>query len=446
MVKSNLFKIISLFFIVIASQILLSMIENQIEDRSQNRYEARAAVKKSWTGDQIILSSILIIPYKESSRTRVYDKELGRYVEKISWTKNKTFILPQRQLIASELDHQILTKGIHEVPVYTAELKTNGSFDLAKLRNLQSNPEIRLSDMAYLSFGIEDTRGITGTPSLKVNNRQLETNPGSRLDFFLSGFHASIDIKAIKENINFESKVMVKGMGRIAFIATGKENKVTVNSDWPHPSFDGAFLPTSRKISDSGYEATWQVGVFNTDMENHIQRCLENQCDNIYANSFGVDHIQAVDIYLKSLRSIKYGLLVVIVTFTLFVLYEVLNSKIRIHPISYGLTGMALAIFFLLLIALSEHINFAFSYWISSIACSSLIGYYVSHFSASKKHGLSMFGLLNAFYLILYFIIRSEDHALLSGSILLFVLLTLVIVVTRKIDWYKFGSKDVSDR
>jgi len=422
------------------------MIEGQIEDRSQNRYEARAAVKQSWTGDQIILSSILIIPYKESSRTRVYDKELGRYVEKISWTKKKTFILPQRQLIASELDHQILTKGIHEVPVYTAELKINGSFDLAKLRNLQSNPEIRLSDIAYLSFGIEDTRGITGTPSLKVNNRQIETNPGSKLDFFLSGFHASIDIKAIKENINFESKIMVKGMGRIAFVATGKENKVAVNSDWPHPSFDGAFLPTSRKISDSGYEATWQVGVFNTDMENHIQRCLENQCDNIYANSFGIDHIQAVDIYLKSLRSIKYGLLVIIVTFTLFVLYEVLNTKIRIHPISYGLTGMALAIFFLLLIALSEHINFAFSYWISSIACSSLIGYYVSHFSTSQKHGLSMFGLLNAFYLILFFIIRSEDHALLSGSILMFVLLTLVIVVTRKIDWYKFGSKDVDDR
>jgi len=110
-------------------------------------------------------------------------------------------------------------------------------------------------------------------------------------------------------------------------------------------------------------------------MENHIQRYFESQYDNIYANSFGVDHIQAVDIYLKSLRSIKYGLLVVIVTFTLFVLYEVLNTQIKIHPISYGLTGMALAIFFLLLIALSEHINFAFSYWISSLACSLLIGY-----------------------------------------------------------------------
>jgi inner membrane protein len=417
------------------------MIEGQIEDRSQNRYEARDAVKKSWTGNQIILSSILIIPYEESSTTRVYNKELGRYVAKITWIKKKTFILPQQQSITSDLDHQILTKGIHKVPVFTAELKINGSFDLAKVLNLRSNPEIRLSDKAYLSFGIEDTRGITGTPSLMINNRVLETNPGSKLDFFLSGFHAAIEISSIAENINFESKVTVKGMGRIAFIATGKENKVVLKSDWPHPSFDGAFLPISRKISDNGYEATWQVCVFNTDMENHIQRCLENQCDNIYANSFGVDHIQAVDIYLKSLRSIKYGLLVVIVTFTLFVLYEVLNTQIRIHPISYGLTGIALAIFFLLLSALSEHISFAFSYWISSVACSSLIGYYVSHFSSSKKHGLSIFGLLNAFYLILFFIIRSEAHALLSGSILLFVLLTLIIVVTRNINWYKFGSE-----
>ena len=126
-----------------------------------------------------------------------------------------------------------------------------------------------------------------------------------------------------------------------------------------------------------------------------------------------------------------------------FFLYEILKSGVRIHPISYLLTGMALAIFFLLLVALSEHISFASSYWISSISCAGLIGYYVKYISDSAKHGASLFGLLISFYLILFFIIRSEDHALLSGSILLFVLLTTVIVVTKNIDWYKMGSRSI---
>jgi len=109
--------------------------------------------------------------------------------------------------------------------------------------------------MAYLSFGIEDSRGLTGTPNLRVNNRETKINPGSRLDLFLSGFHSVVDISSTKDNVNFESKVTVKGMGRIAFISTGKENKVVVNLKLSHPSFDGAFLRISRKISDNDYEA-----------------------------------------------------------------------------------------------------------------------------------------------------------------------------------------------
>lgn len=442
MLRSNLFKVLSLFFIVIAAQILLSMIESQIEDRSSNRYQARAAVEESWTGDQVILSTILSIPYEQANTIRTFNKELKKYVEEINWTKKKAFILPTQQEITSELKHQTLNKGIYQVPVYTATLNIKGDFDPKKLLELQDNPNIRILEKAYISVGIEDTRGITGIPTISINDKLRETKSGAKLDFFLSGYHTIVDIKSIESGFKFESNALVKGMGRIAFVATGKENIVDVKSDWPHPSFNGAFLPISRKISDAGYEANWQTGVFSTNIENTIEGCFAGSCEeNIYSDSFGVDHIQAVDIYLKSLRSIKYGLLVVIVTFTIFVLYEVLSKNLRIHPISYGLTGMALAIFFLLLIALSEHINFALSYWASSIACSSLIGYYVRHFSKSKQHGLAMFGLLNTFYLILFFIIRSEDHALLSGSVLLFALLAIVIVVTRKVDWYQFGRK-----
>ena len=441
MKKSNLIKFTSLFIIIIAAQILLSMIEGQISERSSNRYYAREAVESSWTGSQTLLATVLVIPYERSEKIRVFDKELKRYVEKTNWIKSKTYILPKNINIDSKLKHQVLKKGIYDVPVYSAEINFTGAFELNKLKRLVESPAVRLLKTAYLSFGVSDTRGLTGTPIIKFDKKDITVYSGSNLDFFLHGFHGEFPLSKDLKDFSFNVDMQVNGMGRIAYIATAEENKVAIESDWAHPSFDGAFLPATREISESGYKATWKNGMFSTDIENTMKQCFTGQCENIYASSFGVNHIDAVDVYLKSLRSVKYGLLVVIITFTIFVLYEVLNRGVRIHPISYSLTGMALAIFFLLLIALSEHMSFSASYWISSIACSGLIGYYVSHLSRSKQHGGAIFAMLNGFYLVLFFIIRSEDHALLSGSILLFVLLAVVMFITRKVDWYQMGNK-----
>lgn len=417
------------------------MIESQINDRSNNRFHARQSIEKSWTGDQTILASILTVPYKKQVTTRVFDKELNKYIEKAKWVEESIFLLPKDLSLSAKLNHQTLSKGIYQVPVYSSELYIDGIFDLKKIETLAQNPQIKIMENAYLSFGISDSRGISGSPSLWINQQDNQVFSGSKLDFFSSGFHGKVVIKNRHDAFDFKVKAQVKGMGRMSFIATGIENKISINSDWLHPSFGGAFLPINRKIDDAGYSALWKTGIFSTNIESTIEQCFQGQCANLYDSSFGVNHIQAVDVYLKSLRSVKYGLLVVIITFTIFVLYEVLNKSIRIHPISYLLTGMALAIFFLLLVALSEHINFALSYWISSIACSGLIAYYVRYLSHSIKHGGSIFVLLNSFYLILFFIIRSEDHALLSGSILLFVLLATVIAVTKRVDWYRMGER-----
>jgi inner membrane protein len=440
MFKPNLYKSISLFFIVIAAQILLSMIEGKIEERSNNREHARGLIKKSWTGDQTLLGAVLTVPFQKAEKQRVFDQELNHYVVKLNWVDDELFILPKRMSIDSKLQHQILSKGIYDVPVYTSIQSFTGHFDLSKLRIMSTDPHIKLSKDTSLSFGVSDTRGLS-SPAIQVLQQQLDVKPGSKLTFFKSGFHSKVRLEELTD-FEFDMQMQLKGMGRIAFIATARENEAKMISDWPHPSFEGAFLPIERKISTEGYTARWKTGIFSTDIENIIGRCFEQECGNIYDSAFGVNHIQSVDIYLKSLRSVKYGLLVVIITFTIFILYEVLNKGIRIHPVSYFLTGMALSIFFLLLIALSEHLTFELSYWISSFACSGLIGYYISFVAKSKRHGRLVFALLNSFYLILFFIILSEDHALLSGSILMFGLLTVVIVLTRKVDWYSLSSTE----
>ena len=439
--KSTTIKYISIVIILFAANIMLSMIEEQIQERSSNRHHAKSLVEKSWTGDQTIFAAILKVPYQQKKVNRVFDKELDKYVERISWSEKSTFILPDNLILSGKLTHQTLSKGIYKVPVYNSEITLNGNLSLDKLKTLAEDKKIRLLNHGFLSIGIFDSRGISGSPLVKVNGKAQQVLSGTNLDFFGSGFHSKVSLLDKNKPFNFDINIQVKGMGSINFLATAKENNISITSDWKHPSFIGSFLPVKRDITDNGYSAKWKTGVFSTNIENTIEKCFSNDCSELYVSSFGVNHIQSVDIYLKSLRSVKYGLLVVIITFTLFVLYEVLNTGVRIHPISYLLTGMALAIFFLLLVALSEHISFALSYWISSIACAGLIGYYVRYLSDSKMHGASMFGLLNSFYLVLFFIIRSEDHALLSGSILLFVLLTTVIVVTKNVDWYKMGKQ-----
>jgi len=427
---------------MIGAKILLSMIESQIEDRSNNRQQTRQTIAKSWTGDQTIIAGIISIPIKRFVTVKEFDKDLNRNIIKDVWQEDKLFVIADKLEIQSNLTHQILKKGIYQVPVYSSNMTLSGNFHLNQLEEVKNNPKVKILGTAVLNFGISDPRGILSNPQVSVANRPQSVSPSSQLEFFSSGFHSSLKLTEIGNEFSFETKLQLKGMSKISFITAGKQNEVWVKSDWPHPRFFGAFLPVHREISTTGYIAQWKTGIFSTDIENVLKQCFQDKCANIFASSFGVDQIEAVDIYLKSLRSVKYGILVVIITFTLLVLYEVLQKQIRIHPISYSLTAMALAMFFLLLIAFSEHISFASSYWLSAIACSSLLGYYLGNISRSIKQGILFFTLLNGFYVILFFIIRSEDHALLSGTLLLFSLLALVMGITKHVDWYRLGEKD----
>jgi len=430
-----------LLIIMIGAKILLSMIESQIEDRSKNRQHARALIAKSWTGDQTIIAGILSIPIERLVSTQVFDVHLNRNTEKKVWQKENFFIVAEQLTINSKLTHQLLSKGIYRVPVYSSVITLDGKFHLDSIQALRNDENVNILGSAILNFGISDPRGILSNPQIFVANVSQAVSPSSQLAFFSTGFHSPLKLTELDNEFSFETKLQLKGMSKIKFIAAGKQNEVWVKSDWPHPNFFGAFLPVHREISDQGYIAQWKTGTFSTDIENILKQCQQDHCANLFESSFGVDQIEAVDIYLKSLRSIKYGILVVIITFTILVLYEVLQKKIRIHPISYSLTAMALAMFFLLLIAFSEHLNFAIAYWISAIACSCLLGYYLGHLAGSKKQGALFFGVLNTFYLILFFIIRSEDHALLSGALLLFSLLALVMSITKRVDWYQLGDK-----
>ncbi|MCO2314175.1 cell envelope integrity protein CreD, partial [Pseudomonas aeruginosa] len=212
---------------------------------------------------------------------------------------------------------------------------------------------------------------------------------------------------------------------------------------WPHPSFGGEFLPSEREITAQGFTARWQTSFFATNMEEALRSCVEEQrCDGFQARAFGVGLVDPVDQYLKADRAIKYALLFITLTFAGFFLFEVLK-RLAVHPVQYALVGLALAFFYLLLLSLAEHVGFELAYLVSAGACVGLIGFYLCFVLRSVARGLGFSAGLAGLYGLLYGLLSAEDYALLMGSLLLFAVLAAVMVLTRRLDWYGVGRKDL---
>jgi inner membrane protein len=224
-------------------------------------------------------------------------------------------------------------------------------------------------------------------------------------------------------------------------VPVGRESRVHLTSDWPHPSFIGEFLPVKREISSAGFDASWQTSFFATNMEDVLSRCADAKsgCDALVQDHFGVSFIDPVDQYLKSERAAKYAFLFIGLTFAGFFLTEVLR-RVSVHPIQYGLVGLALAMFFLLLLSLSEHMGFGLAYLVAAAACVGLISYYVRYVLGSLGQGMAFGAALASLYALLYGILSSEDYALLMGSLLVFGLLAMVMVLTRRVSWSNLGE------
>ncbi len=246
--------------------------------------------------------------------------------------------------------------------------------------------------------------------------------------------------------VKFALELTLEGIERQHFVPVGKTNAVTLNSAWPHPQFSGRFLPSpsNRTIDDSGFKATWNISSLATTAQQQIRR---NELNGAAAEGqrastldrFSVGFIEPVNVYSLADRATKYGLLFVVLTFGAFFIFEMLK-RLPIHPIQYLLVGLALAVFFLLLVSLSEKIEFGVAYLSASVACIALISFYLAYVLRDWKRGVG-FGLgLTLLYSALYGLLISESNALVMGSILLFAILAAVMVATRKIDWYQVGT------
>jgi inner membrane protein len=332
-------------------------------------------------------------------------------------------------------------RGIYKVQVYRAIHRLTGVFHVPVRLGLAEGRDLVDADPASLVFGVSDSRGLRRPPSVRLNGVETAVEPGTHLRWLEQGFAAQAGplLETRVVSLPFEIEIELVGTDRLSFVPVGASTHAEMESEWPHPSFTGGFLPDERHVDARGFRATWQLSRYATGVDGLIERLRQGAKPELGTCDFGVRFITPVDIYQQSERAVKYGMLFVMLTFVAFFLFEVLR-RMAVHPIQYGLAGAALALFFLLLVSLSEHLPFAVAYLTASGACVGLLAFYVGHVLHSAARGLGFGGLLAGLYAVLYVLLLSEDYALLLGSLLLFVVVGAVMIMTRRVDWYRAGD------
>ncbi|MCR9252210.1 MAG: cell envelope integrity protein CreD [bacterium] len=419
-------KLISIGAVILILLIPKSHIESLIYERQGLRNEAIMDISSKWGLEQTIKGPIVSIPYW------CYEK-IDKEVHKI---KKYAYFLPEKYNVNGELKPESRYRGIHEVVVYQSELMIDGEFskpDFSKLNILEKDI---LWNEAQLQFGISDLRGINESIEINWDGAKQQFSPGlSSRHIMQRGLNTPITFTESK-NYQFKFDLSINGSSNISFIPVGAETKVLMKSSWKDPSFTGNLLPRNRKITTEGFVADWSVLNLNRPYPQQWKGA-EYQMDD---SQFGVNLFIAANEYQKSTRSAKYALLILFLTFITYFLVEVLGKK-KIHPVQYGIVGLALIIFYTLLLSISEYLSFNFAYGIAALVIIvSIAGYSASIFQSAKR-GVSMGGFLSLVYFFIFIILQSQDFSLLIGSIGLFVTLVAVMYFSRNVNWYNLKLK-----
>lgn len=455
MQKPLAIKIITIFFLALILLLPLAMIEGKVTERRHYREQVKADVAASWTGSQQLLTPVLVLPYE-------YQLTLpgNRDQEPRDVTEKRQLLVPMAYTsLAADVETSLRYKGIYPVPVYQATVAISGHFNgdslNAAMAAVRDQHGFQRWLPAHLALPVSDARGIAGKPTLSWQGENLAFSPGTATRELGAGLHALIGGLAgnfdhnasLNHNVHESADktgqqldvniaLQLRGMESLDIVPTGKQLDVKVLSDWPHPLFEGNFLPQEHTITDGGFSARWSINEFSSGVVEKLARCQNGNCDALFQQRLATRFFQPVDIYLQTERAIKYGILFIALSFVSFFLFEVLR-KAPIHPIQYGFVGLALAIFYLLLISLSEHIHFLLAYSIAASACVLLLFFYLGHALGGYRQSGYFALALGLLYGVLFVIIQMEDFALLTGAGLLFTLLACLMLTTRKMDWYR---------
>lgn len=428
------FKILIIVILGLLLLIPMAFINSVVKDRMRYQREAVSSIIDPVGGSADIQGIVIAIPYLN----RVINNE----TKEISYIRKYIFYMPNQYNIKGDVEVLSLNRGIFKAPVFNSLLNINGRFDKynSDIYNLDENNNIILYDEAMLILGIGNKKNFMKLPNILINeNEELsyyEKNININLSMFTHKFLYSISRDKILNGFDFNIDMYIQGGYSLIITPLASENTFIISSKWKDPSFTGGFLPSKREVNNNGFNAEWNIASFNTPFTKYWTSD-ENANYNADANNNNVfvSFLLLNDNYQKTSRSVKYAILFIFIPFFILFLCEVLSKK-RIHPVQYILIGITNAVFYLLLLAISEHINFNLSYFISAFMVTALTSIYIGYIIKSPKYTISMASAEALIYIFLFGILQLTDYALLMGTLGLFAVIAFAMYFTRNTNWY----------
>ena len=429
--KSPLFwKVSTLLGCILLLLVPLMLVGNLISERESYRNEVENTLRQSTSGPQQLVGPLIAIPV-----TEVYYKQ--EEAKKVEYKKRYMhFILPETLLVEGSQHVQTRNIGIYDGQIWNTELNIKAQFTTEKLAELQG--ETMTLGKPFIVVGVGDARGIGAVSISKINGETLSIEPGAGVYGALSGIHIPLTDNALAaKTVSLEMSLNLAGTGSFAVVPVGRNSEMTLNSNWPHPSFMGNYLPVKHEISASGFQANWKSSWFANNLAGWFN---DNEIPEWSAiPAFSVTVATPADQYQLTDRAIKYAILLIALTFMAFFVFETLTG-LRLHPMQYLLVGLALVLFYLVLLALSEHVGFTPAWIIASLVGALMNGVYLQAVLKSwKRSGLFVLALLGL-DVVMWFLLRSEESALLLGSAVLALALFAVMYLTRHFDWYSLSQ------
>lgn len=420
--------------LVLILQIPTYYVKDLIEERENTQKQAIAEVSNKWAKKQNITGPVLVLPYRQSGAD-----SSNRMVKQFA------YFLPDVLNINSTVTPEEKHRGIYKVMLYTSKNILSGSFNTVQLGKLKIAPEDVLWNEAFVQINISDAKGLNDELKLKWNNQFLTLSPGNLNDqSWGESLSAPLNLANADDlkNVQFSSEINLSGSEQLLFTPVGKSTIIDMSAKWPHPSFTGDVLPMSTRISKDSFFARWksvaQKRNFPQQWKNNMYEANCNDSvtanNNINTSAFGADLFVPVNGYQKTMRSIKYAALCILLTFAAFFLIETTNKR-SVHPFQYGLIGLALVLFYTLLLSFSEYIGFTYSYVVASVSTIGLIAWFVKGILSSSKLSTILSVVLLLIYTYVFTILQLQDYSLLFGSIGLFITLAVIMHFSKKIQW-----------
>ena len=403
------------------------LLKDLVFERKSTARDAESEVFEKWAGPQTVTGPVIKVDYswvegkdgKKEYRTKV--------------------ILPEQLDVKGHVKTKTLKRGIYDFSVYETSLNLTGQFKLPKdFEKMQYEHEWHF-EKAKIVVGLPNLRGLSDNVALNLSgtNYDLVAETGN-----LKGLSCEVDLSRLLEGetLDFSLVLPFKGSGDLMFAPVGQTTTVNLTSDCVTPSFNGYYLPDERQVTDTGFQAEWKVLAINRDypqvLDDSFIRSYEYGRSGFEESTFGVELKVPVEQYLQTDRAIKYAFLIILLTFAAVFFIEMRKAK-PIHPVQYLLVGIALTIFYTLLLSFSEHMNFGLSYLIASVMTIGMIVVFMASVTKDKKTALGIGLLLAVLYAFVYVLLQLESYALLVGSVGLFIILGIAMFATQKIDWYK---------